>query len=186
MGLEQITFQQDAAKLLIEKYCREAGVRNLQKHIEKIFRKIAYKFVSESREEAKILISPKNLHEFVGKPIFESDRFYPQPPCGVTMGLSWTELGGATLYIETVVEPDTSKEKGRLHITGQMGSVMKESTEIAHTYSKVHWKSLLQRTRTDPSFGSPPLDSDFFSSNTVHMHVPEGATPKVLSFSLTV
>ena len=171
----------NAVKQLIHKYCRESGVRNLQKHIEKVLRKAAYRLVSEP-DLKKVVITEKNLSDFVGKPIFTSDRYYEKPPPGVTMGLSWTAMGGATLYIETVVEPSASKGEG-LRITGQMGGVMKESTEIAYTYAKTFLQSL-NLTPQKHKTKLPVPEPAFFSTNTIHLHVPEGATPKVFFFVL--
>ena len=173
LGLKKknFTFRESAIRQLISKYCREAGVRNLQKHIEKILRKVAYKIVSDP-ENTKITIMDKNLDDFVGKAIFNSDRYYDHPPAGVVMGLSWTSMGGATLYIETTVEPSSKGEL--LRTTGQMGNVMKESTDIAYTYARIFYNEVQQ----DKKYKDLVRDPDFFLKNTIHMHVPEGATPK--------
>lgn len=92
-------------------------------------------------EEAKLSVSPDNLCDFVGQPIFVSDRMYETTPPGVVMGLAWTAMGGSTLYIETMANRGSGgKEedsKGSLLSTGQLGDVMKESTEIAYTFAKV-------------------------------------------------
>lgn len=167
----QLIFRKSALKELIHRYCRESGVRNLQKHLEKIIRKVAHKIVLDPKME-KFVVTEKNLKEFVGSPIYTSDRYYDKPPAGVTMGLSWTSMGGATLYIETVVEPSSKGET--LRITGQMGEVMKESSEIAYTYAKLFLASL----STNRRYKSDVKDFDFFKKNMIHMHVPEGATPK--------
>eukprot|EP00002_Diphylleia_rotans_P026394 TRINITY_DN5257_c0_g1_i1.p1 TRINITY_DN5257_c0_g1~~TRINITY_DN5257_c0_g1_i1.p1 ORF type:complete len:933 (+),score=241.59 TRINITY_DN5257_c0_g1_i1:45-2843(+) len=151
-----------AIRELIEKYCREAGVRNLQKQIEKIHRKAALKIARKKVES--IAVTDENLHEFVGKPVFNSDRYYDQPPTGVAMGLAWTQLGGATLYIESVAS-SSGKKSGGLITTGKMGEVMKESTDLALTFSKNYLK------KVQP-------ESEFFDSSSIHMHIPEGATPK--------
>jgi ATP-dependent Lon protease len=170
---EQITLRSGAVQQLVHKYCREAGVRNLQKHIEKILRKVAHKIVT-TPDLTKVVINEKNLQEYVGTPIFTSDRYYEHTPVGVTMGLSWTAMGGATLYIETVVEPTTKGES--LRITGQMGNVMKESTELAYTYAKLFHHSLQSKKKYKNLIANH--DPSFFVKNTIHMHVPEGATPK--------
>lgn len=93
-------------------------------------------------EEAKLCVTPSNLADFVGKPIFVSDRMYKTTPPGVVMGLAWTAMGGSTLFIETMANRVSEKEqegggKGSLLSTGQLGEVMKESTEIAYTFAKV-------------------------------------------------
>jgi len=148
---------------LIVNYCREAGVRNLQKHIEKIFRKVAYKVVKSKTKHAKISISEQNLSDYVGKPVFNSDKYYEKTPCGVVMGLAWTRMGGATLYVESVV--DKMNNKPQLKTTGQLGEVMKESTDIAYTYAKTF-------------IGEVAHGNRFFETANIHMHIPEGATPK--------
>lgn len=233
----------DAALLdLIENYCREAGVRNLQKQIEKIFRKIALRLVrqealneppaaevkaegvqelketlvvGETQSEAelvedsnhelatetstttdavqegegaadskvtvetetekiqeiespktaeKVLVESSNLSDFVGKPVFHADRIYDQTPVGVVMGLAWTAMGGSTLYIETT-QIEQGEGKGALHVTGQLGDVMKESAQIAHTVARA-------------ILAEKEPDSPFFANSKLHLHVPAGATPK--------
>lgn len=163
---KKIRLQDGAIKSLITDYAREAGVRNLEKLIDKIHRKAAYKLVSGASKT--VTVSPKSLHDYVGQPVFRSDRYYEGPlPPGVVTGLAWTSMGGATLYIETVVErvADSSKSGASLKTTGKMGEVMKESTEIALTYAKRHLKIL-------------DANNDFFTGAVLHMHIPEGATPK--------
>jgi ATP-dependent Lon protease len=169
MGLKgtQVGFTQGALSQIINGYAREAGVRNLENYIKKILRKIAVKIV-RNQEKAKpekfkkITISEGNLEEFLGKPIFTTDRFYERTPVGVCMGLAWTSLGGATLYVEaTRVEAPKTEMK----LTGQAGDVMKESAQIAWTY--------LQSSYHKYAPGIP-----FFKKSQVHIHIPEGATPK--------
>nr|XP_054756438.1 lon protease homolog, mitochondrial-like [Lytechinus pictus] len=169
-GIEdQVTIDTDAMNQLIKAYCRESGVRNLQKHIEKIYRKAAYKMVHDSAES--IHVTTENLHDFVGKPLFTSDRMYEKTPVGVVMGLAWTSMGGSTLYIETCLSrsPDLESKDGTgsMQLTGNLGNVMKESAEIAYTFAK---SFLLDQP---PIEGGIPLQS-----SQVHLHVPEGATPK--------
>nr|MBE5726368.1 Lon protease [Cucujiformia] len=121
-----ITITDDSLKTLIKNYCRESGVRNLQKHIEKVVRKVAYKIVKE--EAGSVTVTPENLSEFVGKPVFTQDRMYDVTPPGVVMGLAWTAMGGSTLYIETTTRRVQEKEtsEGSLELTGHLGDVMKE------------------------------------------------------------
>ncbi|CAN1161604.1 Lon protease homolog 1, mitochondrial [Linum perenne] len=222
---EQVELTDAALLALIENYCREAGVRNLQKQIEKIYRKIALKLVregapgaspasgvevlssgeasevkvdnaeassdsvaeaevvqadespsddskeTEKLEESestatveKVLVDKPNLTDFVGKPVFHAERIYAQTPAGVVMGLAWTAMGGSTLYIETT-QIEQGEGKGALQLTGQLGDVMKESAQIAHTYARA---ALLEK---DP-------DNQFFANTKLHLHVPAGATPK--------
>ncbi|XP_033634423.1 lon protease homolog, mitochondrial-like [Asterias rubens] len=169
-GIDQdkVTIDEDVLSMLIKSYCRESGVRSLQKHIEKIFRKAAYKIVNKEADGVEV-ITHENLHDFVGKPIFTSERMYDKTPAGVVMGLAWTAMGGSTLYIESVVRrrvSDENKEStGSLEITGNLGDVMKESVQIAYTVAK----SFLLAEKTGNSF---------LETNHIHLHVPEGATPK--------
>ena len=165
MGLEarDISFTKGALAQIINGYAREAGVRNLENNIKKIMRKVAVKIARGSeKKSSQAIISEKNLTDYLGKPIFTSDRFYNVNPVGVTTGLAWTSMGGATLYIESVKYP---AEKTEMKLTGQAGDVMKESAQIAWTYlqSSVH--------RYAPKI-------PFFEKSQVHIHIPEGATPK--------
>jgi len=124
----------------------------------------------EDKEEKKlkrpIMVTEENLGDYVGKPIFTSDKLYDHTPVGVVMGLAFNQLGGATLYIEaTVVDEHEDSSRSGLHTTGQLGDVMKESAQIAYTVAK---RTLRSHDRKN----------NFFSKNSIHMHVPEGATPK--------
>ncbi|KAF2307305.1 hypothetical protein GH714_026206 [Hevea brasiliensis] len=232
---EQVEVTDEALLALIENYCREAGVRNLQKHIEKIYRKIALKLVREGEESEsdvsgepkeakaesvqtssesiddgsseknnetstdqpsdqiqgpvdqpvdskeatetqkieesevtravkKVLVDTSNLTDFVGKPVFHAERIYEQTPVGVVMGLAWTAMGGSTLYIETT-QVEQGEGKGALHLTGQLGDVMKESAQIAYTVARA---ILVEKEPDNP----------FFANSKLHLHVPAGATPK--------
>ncbi len=201
---------------LIRDYCRESGVRNLQKHIEKILRKATYKIVldQEAKEVGKkkkevkkdtkkvekekkkkqlakplVVLDEGNLEELVGKPNFSSDRYYFRTPVGVVMGLAWTSMGGSTLYIETTVEVGNEKSTS-LKVTGKIGEVMKESSSIAYTYAKSHYDKVKnfdnrwsKKKETEQAIAEgekeePVQKSDFFGKNSIHMHIPEGATPK--------
>lgn len=163
MGLKanQISFTKEAVGAIINGYAREAGVRSLESNIKKILRKVAHKIV-RSENSALYRITPQNISEYIGKPIFTSDRFYKNNPVGVCTGLAWTSMGGATLYVETI---RTASDKTEMKLTGQAGDVMKESAQIAWSY--LHSKVL------DFAPGTP-----FFKKETVHIHIPEGATPK--------
>ncbi|KAL1435426.1 hypothetical protein MTO96_000103 [Rhipicephalus appendiculatus] len=164
----QVDVKPDSLQRLIKYYCRESGVRNLQKHIEKILRKAAFKIVSKECEVVEV--QPENLNDFVGKPLFTHDRMYEETPPGVVMGLAWTAMGGSTLYIETAVprpleSGGEKKQEGALQLTGHLGDVMKESANIAYSFAKAF---LLQQ---DPK-------NDFLQKAHIHLHVPEGAVPK--------
>uniref|UniRef100_G1M128 Lon protease homolog, mitochondrial n=1 Tax=Ailuropoda melanoleuca TaxID=9646 RepID=G1M128_AILME len=154
--------------LLIKQYCRESGVRNLQKQVEKVLRKSAYKIVSG--EADLVEVTPENLQDFVGKPVFTVERMYDVTPPGVVMGLAWTAMGGSTLFVETSPRRPRDKDSkgdkdGSLEVTGQLGDVMKESARIAYTFARAF---LMQH---DPS-------NDYLVTSHIHLHVPEGATPK--------
>lgn len=117
---------------------------------------------SEVVEE--VVVDVSNLDDFVGKPVFHAERIYDQTPIGVVMGLAWTALGGSTLYIETTLV-EQGEGKGALHLTGQLGDVMKESAQIAHTVARA---ILLEK---EP-------EKQFFANSRLHLHVPAGSTPK--------
>lgn len=164
MGLQasDIEFTKGALGAIINGYAREAGVRTLENNIKKIMRKVAVKIARGPGKKSKAVISEKTLSTYLGKPIFTSDRYYKVNPVGVTTGLAWTAMGGATLYVEAVRYP---AEKTEMKLTGQAGDVMKESAQIAWTYaqSNVHRYA---------------HDIPFFEKSQIHLHIPEGATPK--------
>ena len=165
MGLKasDVAFTDKAIKSITEGYAREAGVRSLENNIKKILRKIAREIVEKGKKKKKkYQIGDTNLKDYIGKPIFTSDRFYPSTPIGVSMGLAWTPMGGATLYIEAIRSPS---EKTSMRLTGQAGDVMKESAQIAWSY-------------TAQSINRYKKDEKFFPREEVHIHIPEGATPK--------
>jgi ATP-dependent Lon protease len=149
-----------ALKNIIDGYAREAGVRSLENNIKKIMRKATRQIIEGTT--STVTVTTQNLEEFLGKPRFTDESLYKKPIPGVVMGLAWTSLGGATLYIEATAIP--SKTKGFTQ-TGQLGNVMKESTEIAYSYIRSKVKQ----------FG---IDPDFFENHFIHLHVPAGATPK--------
>ena len=162
MGLttSHITFTKGAIQQIINGYAREAGVRGLENQIKKILRKSAVELVR--KKSMKKVVSEDNISTLLGKPIFTSDRFYERTPIGVCMGLAWTAMGGATLYVEATKVP---AEKTEMKLTGQAGDVMKESSQIAWTYLQSKLKEYA---------GVIP----FFTKQQVHLHIPEGATPK--------
>ncbi|XP_007460615.1 PREDICTED: lon protease homolog, mitochondrial isoform X2 [Lipotes vexillifer] len=167
-GLDEskATLSSDVLTLLIKQYCRESGVRNLQKQVEKVLRRSAYKIVSGEAEFVEV--TPENLQDFVGKPVFTVERMYDVTPPGVAMGLAWTAMGGSTLFVETSLRrPRDSKgdKDGSLEVTGQLGEVMKESARIAYTFARAF---LMQY---DPT-------NEYLVTSHIHLHVPEGATPK--------
>lgn len=170
-GLEDkhINITDEALAVLIRSYCRESGVRNLQKQIEKIVRKVTFKIVRKEIEFSEV--TGQNLNELLGKPIFTHDRMYESTPPGVVMGLAWTAMGGSALYIETAKRKLIEAPKkdgvgdGSLELTGHLGDVMKESARIALTVARNFIRKSDQ-------------DNNFLESSHIHLHVPEGATPK--------
>ncbi len=168
MGLKKkdLEFTRAAIGQIINGYAREAGVRSLENYLKKIMRKVAVQVVKHQEKKdpkfKKAVISEDNLSKYLGKPIFTSDRFYERTPVGVCMGLAWTSMGGATLYVEAT---RVASEKTEMKLTGQAGDVMKESSQIAWTF--------LHSRVEDYAPGVP-----FFEKNQVHLHIPEGATPK--------
>ncbi|MCB1179585.1 MAG: endopeptidase La, partial [Leptospiraceae bacterium] len=156
----EIDISEKAITQIIDRYAREAGVRNLENQIKKILRKVSLKQI-ESKVK-KIKITPTNLEEFLGKPIFTKEVLYNNGVPGVALGLAYTSMGGATLYIEATAIPSKS---GIFHQTGQLGDVMRESSQIAYSFIK--------------AFSKKEKDnSNFFDENSIHLHVPAGATPK--------
>lgn len=162
MGLNagDIVFTNGGLAQIINGYAREAGVRTLENNIKKIMRKVALKLARG--KGTKVTITEKNLSTYLGKPIFTSDRYYEVNPVGVTTGLAWTAMGGATLYVEAVKYPS---EKTEMKLTGQAGDVMKESAQIAWTYAQSNVRRYAH-------------EIPFFEKAQVHLHIPEGATPK--------
>ncbi|MFO7983000.1 MAG: endopeptidase La, partial [Desulfuromonadales bacterium] len=155
----QVAIPKRTLEVIIDGYAREAGVRTLENRIRKIMRRAARKFAEGETE--KISVGVRDLHNYLGKPVFREDELFERTP-GVVTGLAWTSMGGATLQIESTAVP--SKTKG-FKQTGQLGKVMVESSEIAYSYAMAHLEH----------FG---LEPKFFDSHFVHMHVPAGATPK--------
>jgi len=156
----EISLSKSTINLIIEKFTREAGVRNLRRVFSKIFRKVVKKIVSNEEIE-KIIINRKNIEEYLDNPVFEIDKADNKNSVGVVNGLAWTSVGGDVLKIETA----KFTGKGNLMLTGNMGDVMKESTKIAHSVIK----SLIDKDKL------PKVD---YGSIDIHMHIPEGATPK--------
>ncbi|TPX14995.1 uncharacterized protein E0L32_004825 [Thyridium curvatum] len=213
-----VQMSEDAIEELIKYYCRESGVRNLKKQIEKVYRKSALKIVQDLGENAlpesealtdegkaaleegekerrdkedlatesasesettekprvalkvpesvHVTIDKDNLKDYVGPPIFTSDRLYDVTPPGVTMGLAWTQMGGAAMYVESILQSSLRPStRPSLEITGNLKTVMKESSSIAYSFAK----SLMARDFPD---------NHFFDKAKIHVHVPEGAVQK--------
>jgi ATP-dependent Lon protease len=155
-----INDEKKALLRIAEDYAREAGVRNFEKALDRIHRKLARKQVL-GKLKTPVTISPADLEEYLGKPIFYEEGVGKITRPGMALGLAWTPLGGAILTIEAVANP--GKEGFRL--TGQLGNVMQESANIAYTFVR----------HVAGRFG---VGKDFFENNQIHLHVPAGATPK--------
>jgi len=211
-----VSLSDDAIEELIKSYCRESGVRNLKKQIEKVYRKSALKIVQELGEEVlpesealteegkaaleesekakenepanseaaetettekprvalkvpdsvSVVIDKENLKDYVGPPIFTSDRLYDVTPPGVAMGLAWTQLGGSAMYIESILQSALRpSSRAGLEITGNLKTVMKESSTIAYSFAKAYMANEF-------------ADNHFFDKAKIHVHVPEGAVQK--------
>lgn len=213
-----VSLSDEAIEELIKSYCRESGVRNLKKQIEKVYRKSALKIVQDlgedvlpesealteegkaalnesEKEENKnkeptspeasekettetprvalkvpdsvhVSIDKENLKDYVGPPIFTSDRLYDVTPPGVAMGLAWTQLGGSAMYIESILQTALRPtSRPGLEITGNLKTVMKESSSIAYSFAKAFMAKEFS-------------DNHFFDKAKLHLHVPEGAVQK--------
>ena len=212
-----VSLDESAIEELINRYCRESGVRNLKKQIEKVYRKSALRIIQDLGEEVfpesaaittegkaaleeskkddsdvtstnpetidketteqprvqmqvpdsvHVSISKENLKDYVGPPIFTSDRLYSTTPPGVAMGLAWTSMGGAALYVESILESALSApSRASFNITGNLKAVMKESTTIAYSFAKSVLASRFPENR-------------FFDHAKIHLHCPEGAVQK--------
>lgn len=165
----QVKYDKDALNLLVTSYAREAGVRNLEKCFDKIHRKYVSELLLESESSNKknvltkeILITPELVIKYLSKPIFNEDEIVKADKPGTALGLAWTSMGGDVLLIESM----STLGKEGLQLTGQLGDVMKESANIAMTWAK---RYVLENNI---------LKSTWFDENTIHLHFPEGATPK--------
>ncbi len=154
-----VTFPKIVIELIIDGYSRESGVRELDKKIAKVVRRIAKKIAFEESYNKKL--SKTDIREYLGVTEFSKERYQGNDFAGVVTGLAWTAVGGEILYVETSL----SKGKGGLTLTGNLGDVMKESAMLAHEYLKSHAEKL-------------DLKPEVFTNWNVHVHVPEGAIPK--------
>jgi len=148
-----------AIKYIITHYTREAGVRNLEREIANLCRKVA-KFIAEGKKK-KFYITPQKVSKFIGAPKYLPEEELKKEEVGVATGLAWTEAGGDVIYVEATI----MKGKGNLILTGQLGEVMKESAQAALSYIKSKAKEL-------------KIDEKLFSTMDLHIHVPAGAIPK--------
>ncbi len=155
----EIQFSKSVVRKLINEYTREAGVRNLEREIGTCCRKVA-RMIAEGKEK-KMRMTPENVSLFLGPQKFFSEVAQRKDEVGIATGLAWTPVGGVILFVEATVMPGS---KG-LVLTGQLGDVMKESAQAALSFIRSHAKEL-------------DIKEDFFQNQDVHIHIPEGATPK--------
>ena len=156
---KQIKITDRAIRSLINYYTRESGVRNLEREIANLCRKVARKIVTEGGDTYKI--TPDNIEEYLGKKRFRYDKIKGKKEVGVTTGLAWTIVGGETLFIETAAVPGS----GKLQLTGQMGDVMQESARTGISYIRSIADEL-------------GIEEEFYKNKDIHIHIPEGAVPK--------
>jgi len=149
----------EALKKIVSEYTKEAGLRNLEREIASVCRKVARKVAEGEKKPA--LVVPKTVEEYLGVPKFLSELEQEEDEVGVATGLAWTPVGGEILYVEAT----TMKGKGSLTLTGHLGDVMKESAHAALSYTRSRAKSL-------------GLTEDFYKEIDIHIHVPAGAIPK--------
>jgi ATP-dependent Lon protease len=162
LSKSRIAFSDTALRAIISDYTREAGVRQLEREIGSICRKVARQ-VAEGKGGRKVTVTQPRVHELLGKRKFFSEARRRTSRPGVATGLAWTPVGGEVLFIEATAMPG----RGRLTITGQLGDVMKESAQAALSY-----------VRSDAAELFPELAEDWFANHDIHIHVPAGATPK--------
>ncbi|HEX3173870.1 MAG TPA: endopeptidase La [Solirubrobacterales bacterium] len=159
----QIEFTDPALTAIVEEYTREAGVRNLERQIGTVCRKMAREVAEGKGANGKVKISAKRARELLGRRRFFAEQRRRTKVPGVSTGLAWTPTGGDVLFIEATAMPGT----GKLTITGQLGDVMRESAQAALSYVRGHWREL-----------APDLAEDWFAEHDLHIHVPAGAVPK--------
>jgi len=156
---QNLVITDKALKVMINSYTREAGLRNLEREIASISRKVARR-VAEGKPDL-VRITPASLPKFLGAPKILPDEILKKDAVGIALGLAWTATGGDIMFIEATA----FKGKGRLTLTGHLGEVMKESAQAALSYARSHARQ----------FG---IKEDFFATHDLHVHVPEGAIPK--------
>ena len=157
---KNIKFTEEAITALIRSYTREAGVRNLEREIGNVCRKVARKVVKEG-EDYSVTITAENVNDFLGVTKFRDTLAHEKSEIGLVTGLAWTEVGGSILSTEATVVDG----KGKLTLTGKLGDVMQESAQAAMSYIR----SRAQRLG---------LAREFYRNIDIHVHVPEGAIPK--------
>lgn len=159
LGAEQITIRDKVLQKIILAYTREAGVRDLERQINKVMRKAAREILEKNRNI--VHLTSKKLSDYLGPEVFDETLTETEDQIGLATGLAWTSVGGDVLFVEVALSPG----KGAIHLTGQLGNVMKESAQAALTYVRSHHESL-------------GIDIEQMNKTDVHIHVPEGAVPK--------
>ncbi|HYH62440.1 MAG TPA: endopeptidase La, partial [Solirubrobacterales bacterium] len=162
----QIAFADPALRAIAEEYTREAGVRNLEREIGTVCRKVAREVAERkgrSKKTQKVTVSAKRARELLGRRRYFAESRRRTSDAGVATGLAWTPVGGDVLFIEATAMPGS----GKLTITGQLGDVMRESAQAALSFVRGHAEDL-----------APKLDGDWFAKHDIHVHVPAGAVPK--------
>jgi ATP-dependent Lon protease len=159
IGPKHVAISDSAVRMIINQYTRESGLRQLEREIGSICRKVVRR-VAEGNDKLT-RVTTKNLHEFLGAPKIIPEETLKKDQVGVATGLAWTPVGGDLLYIEALL----MKGKGGMLLTGQIGDVMKESAQAALSYAKSRAKEL-------------NIDEELFSTHDIHIHIPEGAIPK--------
>ena len=157
---EQLQFSKTVIKQIIDDYTRESGVRELNRQIQSVIRKVVKKIAME--EEYNTNLTTEDIKTYLGAPRFSRDKYEGNDYTGIVTGLAWTQVGGEILFIECSLSPSKTP---KLTLTGNLGDVMKESAILALEYIKSHAKDL-------------DIDANLFETNSVHIHVPEGAIPK--------
>jgi ATP-dependent Lon protease len=161
-GLEDknVTFSKNAIMTLIRRYTREAGVRNLEREIASVCRKLAREVLKET-DKIEFKVSEKSVSKFLGPYRFRQEQVEEKDQIGMVTGLAWTQVGGELLFIETLIMPG----KGKLTVTGKLGEVMQESAQAALSYVRSRGTNLM-------------IDDKFYKTYDIHIHIPEGAIPK--------
>jgi ATP-dependent Lon protease len=162
----QVAFSDTGLKAIISEYTREAGVRNLERELGAVCRKVARQ-VAEGRLDKKLSVSGPKVRELLGRPRFQPDVKRRTSEAGVATGLAWTPVGGDVLFVEATAMPGNPAHPPRLIVTGQLGDVMRESAQAALSFVRGHARQYV-----------PDLPADYFSTHDIHVHVPSGAIPK--------
>jgi ATP-dependent Lon protease len=160
LGSRKIKISDEALTEVIHRYTREAGVRGLERNLSKICRKIA-RDVTENKKEVPSVVDIEYAHKYLGPQQFQSMLAEKEDEVGMATGMAWSPVGGEIIFTEVALMPG----KGQLQLTGKLGDVMKESAQAAISYIRSHWREL-------------GLKENFYHNIDVHIHVPEGATPK--------